>query len=347
MFLDVDFFASLKTFAIRPPSSSSPYNFLVAILRQAPSIIALRIRVAESTGERSPWIRSVLQRPDGIPVANILSPLLSMKKFKLLQLKTLELDALSDIAPLLRITPNLEQLHLNLPNGFAAYTNSQFVEALQYVPKLMSLSYSAESLRSTGFDEDEESDEIRVNGEVEDNERNGELVAKIGEVLPHLEVLDLQSRWYGDEVAFPLAVESVESEVSSLQSIFNCELVADFSTTEPRTSHDQPPEPQTPLTPNHCSERERLFPAEDHQPPIETSGPLRSCQVRTGRRLQTREVDNQPSQYLFRTTHQRRRPGRFCCPLSNSWEEGYAVARYYPECDGRPNGRPPPRRSSS
>lgn len=223
IFLDVDFFASFKTFATRPPSSSSPYTSLITILRHSPSISALRILVAESTGDNSPWTRTALQRPDGIPVANALSVLLSSSssskkalKFKLPCLKTLELDALSDIAPLLRLAPNLENLKLNLPNGFAAYTNAQLVEGLKNVPSLKCLSYAAESLRVTPYDEDEGEGEMR----------GAELLMMIGEVLPCVEVLDLQARWYGDEVMFPLAVEAVSPEVG----LFTCRKAASNKT---------------------------------------------------------------------------------------------------------------------
>lgn len=156
-------------------------------------------------------------KPCGISVGNELEA--SLRRGKILKrLKTIEFDALSDVSPLLRIAPNLETLRMNLPCGYAQYTNYQLITALQYVPKLRALTYSAESLRvgtfhrvrslePTAFAEMEESDEYW----------SVELIKSIGRVAPALESLDLQSRWYGvgGEVLFPFCTDVVASKVRS------------------------------------------------------------------------------------------------------------------------------------
>jgi hypothetical protein len=185
------------------------------VIGQTPYLRALRILVAESKGERSPWSRSFLIRPDGIPVGNVLqSSLAHVGKLK--RLKTIQLDAFSDIAPLLRIAPNLESLSMRLPSGYAQYTNEGFVYALRYVPRLRRLAYSAESLRIAQSERAEAVDLFE--GELISMDTRGEtgsadLVAAIGKALPKLEFLDLQSRWYGDEILFPNFSDSVLPEV--------------------------------------------------------------------------------------------------------------------------------------
>lgn len=185
------------------------------MIAQTPYLAALRILVGESTGERSPWTRSFLIRPDGIPVGNVLKSALAGVA-KLQHLKTIQLDAFSDIAPLLRIAPNLECLGLHLPSGFVQYTNEEFVSALRYVPHLRRLSYSAESLRVTKPERDEAAglfeDEL-IAMDVRDEGASADLIMAIGKALPKLESLDLQSRWFGDEVLFSTSSDCIHPEV--------------------------------------------------------------------------------------------------------------------------------------
>lgn len=132
---------------------------------------------------------------------------------KLRELKTIQLDALSDVAPLLRIAPNLEDLRMRLPCGYAQYTNHEFVAALQYVPNLRRLTYSAESLRINIFQENVLTDTLEIAMDQRDEDSSVELICSIGKMLPRLELLDLQSRWYGDEILFPSYEECISSEV--------------------------------------------------------------------------------------------------------------------------------------
>lgn len=198
--------------------SSSPYASLLAVLSQAPLLSAIRILVAQSTGQNSAWTHSsFLQRPDGIPISSILRSLLpsySLLKTKLPYLASLELDAFSDIAPLLKLTPNLIRLKMTLPNGFAQYTNMQFLDSLRHIPKLRSLVYSAGSLElrlpeiNGASDNDDFLDESGPGG-------NAGLLKGIALALPRLEQLDLQSRWFGEnEILFSSQSEAISPEVS-------------------------------------------------------------------------------------------------------------------------------------
>ena len=166
-------------------------------------------------GERSPWTHSFLIRPDGIPVGNVLKSALAHVG-KLRHLRSIRLDAFSDIAPLLRIAPNLECLSMRLPLGYVQYTNEEFVSALRYVPHLRQLAYSAESLRITQSERDEAGglfDDDLVSMGIRDESGSADLIAAIGKALPKLELLDLQSRWYGDEILFPNFADCIVPEV--------------------------------------------------------------------------------------------------------------------------------------
>lgn len=197
-------------------SATSPFAVLGQVLSQTPSLRALRILVAESTGERSPWTRAFLHRPDGIPVGNVLKSALAYVN-SLRYLTIIQLDAFSDIAPLLRIAPNLESLHMRLPSGYAQYINPELVSALRNVPNLRELKYSAGSLHVYTLSRDRDMNIFMNEAEdvnLRDESGSAELVAAFGKILPRLESLDLQSRWYGDEILFPMHLEHILPDVS-------------------------------------------------------------------------------------------------------------------------------------
>lgn len=258
--MNPDFFAAFKTFAPLPPSTLSPYTYLGAILSHTNVLSALRIRVAESTGDRSPWTRPFLVRPDGIPVGHALKHALAGVP-PLTHLHTIDLDAFSDIAPLLRLTPNLVHLSMNNPSGFAQYTNTELLVALQYVPRLRSLVYSAESLRVNTSPPGTDTIEYeRAELETEEESGSAGLVEAVGNLLPELERLDLQVRWYGDEVLFPFCEEVVDPEVGFFHNA-TCSRVCLTSIvlTGPRHSCPAITLHKTPRTPYDYAQPQRIF----------------------------------------------------------------------------------------
>ena len=130
------------------------------------------------------------------------------------RLTTIELDSFSDVAPLLRLAPNLENLRVYLPSGFAQYTNAEFVEALRFVPHLKTLVYSPESLRVTSTIHEVQA-AISEDPDVvfEQSDYSAELLIAIAKALPILESLDLRTRFHGEEIVFPAGTEFIKPEV--------------------------------------------------------------------------------------------------------------------------------------
>ena len=198
-------------------SHSSIFLSLANVLGATPSLTALRIRVAHSCGPESAWARTSLVRADGIPVGAALERAFTLRKTALVlpQLKTLELDAFSDIGPLLRLGPNLENLRVYMPSGFAQCTNAEFVDALRFVPLLKTLVYSPESLRVTStIHEVQAAISDDPEAVFEQSDYSAELLIAIAKALPMLESLDLRTRFHGEEIVFPASTELLTPEVS-------------------------------------------------------------------------------------------------------------------------------------
>lgn len=217
IFVDAELLASLKTASLHPGSIPSPFISLARVLSAAPFLRALRIRIAHSCGPESAWARTSLVRADGVPVGAALKRAFMAQNLEssLPQLTTIELDAFSDVAPLLRLAPNLENLRVYLPSGFAQCTNAEFVEALRLVPHLKTLVYSPESLRVTSTIHEVQA-AISEDPDVvfEQSDYSAELLIAIAKVLPMLESLDLRTRFHGEELVFPAGAEFITPEVS-------------------------------------------------------------------------------------------------------------------------------------
>ena len=143
--------------------------------------------------------------------------------FNLPNLHLIELDAMENIAPLLHIAPRLQSLRVRMSAGFGVSVNESLVEALQGVPYLKHLEYSAGTLRMfSGEDEDVVMAEL---GQGEPMGRNptglgnsrgsADLLLAIGQTLPLLESLDLQAEWFGEQAVFCSSAEPVCPVVSS------------------------------------------------------------------------------------------------------------------------------------
>lgn len=224
--MDADFLDAFRSWALGGPIWQSPYTALAEVFRRAKRLKALRIRVAELTGAYSAWRRTLVSRPDGIPLGLAFSRALAATmpastRPVLHSLITLELDTFSDIAPILRLTPNLERLRLELNAGFAQYLNIEIIDALRHTPHLKELIYTPESLRVSslpmwGFGAMLAIVDVDHLGNDEDEDRSAELLGAIGNKLAHLETLDLQRRWYrGGGVVFPSSEEVITPEVGA------------------------------------------------------------------------------------------------------------------------------------
>lgn len=241
IFMDVEFLDAWKTWAILGPRDEAPghqsiYTSLVKVLSQTRAIQALRVRVAENSGPRSAWRRFALSQAVGVPWGPAIEEALAthnIRPFTLPMLQTIELDGFEDLAGLLRLTPNLSSLSTSLSAGFAQRTNLQLVEALKLVPELKELTYTPESLRMRSFAaprEDEFPQHGVAVGEATPSdvvESTVELVKALGEVIPRLEKLDLQTRWYGYGVYFCSTVDPIQAEASRRYAQSNLPLRAD------------------------------------------------------------------------------------------------------------------------
>lgn len=219
--MDAEFLSTFVNWAFGGAIWQSPYVALAAVLQQTNNLRALRIRVAHAIGSRSAWRRTLVSRPDGIPIglafSRALASLPAEQKLDLSHLTTLELDAFSDVAPLLLLTPNLERLRLELNAGYAQCINTEFVDALQHVPHLKELIYTPESLRVSNpqiWGLEAMLAIVDVDHPDDEEDRSAELVETIGKRLPDLESLELQRRWYsGQAIVFPASEEPLTAEV--------------------------------------------------------------------------------------------------------------------------------------
>lgn len=208
---------AFKTASIRPTSTRSVTVSLANILARTPSLGALRIRVAESCGPNSAWARTSLVRTEGIPIGPALHNAFLRHPVSFPLLKKLELDVFSDIAPLLRVVPNLEDLRLYMSSGFVQPTNAEIVAALRHVPHLRRLVYSPASLRITSvIEEAEAAVSQEPNVQFEEKDYSAELLIAIGKRLPKLEVLDLRARCHSEDIHFVSSDAPITPEVSYL-----------------------------------------------------------------------------------------------------------------------------------
>ncbi|KAF9509787.1 hypothetical protein BS47DRAFT_126787 [Hydnum rufescens UP504] len=229
IFMDVEFMDAWAEWAFAGMedrgSKPSPYSCLAHILVHCAGLETLRIRVAELSGARSAWGKFALSHGFAIPIGRALADALSLwPRASLSRLKTLELDGFQCIGPLLRMSPNLESLRLCLSGGFPPFTNAELVRSLKFVPKLRHLEYTPESLRVHVLSSEifppigDDDDDIPVGGG-----SNSELIKALGTALPELETLDLQTRFFGDDIYFCSSLESLDAgDLIEAMEHFNC-----------------------------------------------------------------------------------------------------------------------------
>lgn len=233
IFMDVEFLDAWAEWALNDiedrGDKPSPFLYLAHILAHCTSLKTLRMRVAELSGARSGWGAFALSHSFAVPIGHALTDSLSQWPCASLPLlKTLELDGFQYIGPLLRMAPNLESLQLCLSGGFSQFFNGDLVRSLRFVPKLRHLTYTPESLRlythsphvvphPTGDGDDNDADDIPATAG-----SDSELINALGSALTQLETLDLQTRFFGDEIYFCSPSEPLAADVSALYDCNDC-----------------------------------------------------------------------------------------------------------------------------
>ncbi|KAF8312282.1 hypothetical protein DL93DRAFT_2082408 [Clavulina sp. PMI_390] len=220
--MDVDFLLDFRAASKAPQSVTDSTIFSLArILSSTSHLSSLRIRVARSSGPDSAWIRSsrsIYTATDGIPIGKALVRASKYFPISLPSLKSLEIDMLSDIAPILQAAPNLGYLRLYASGGYSQAVNKRLVESLKYVPQLEALVYSPESLKMTSDLEEAEAELAQEGHEgaqplVQTNvDRSAELVGALGKVLPNIKSLDLRRRTHGEETEFTPCDNPISSQ---------------------------------------------------------------------------------------------------------------------------------------
>src|SRR5260221_10226688 len=219
--MDVEFLEAWKKSAYSTVDAMGTPTVVIAfatVLPRAPLLLALRIRIAESTGQRSAWRKFGLSRAEGIPFGKSFEGAKRTlpKSFILPRLKIIEVDGFQDINSLLVLAPELQVLHVSLSAGFSICANADLIAGLKSVPKLRKLAFSPDSLRLVrGSDENDEiitpPDGYYLDPHVE---CSTDFVQALGETLPYLEHLDLRTRWFGYGIYYCSSSEPISAQVS-------------------------------------------------------------------------------------------------------------------------------------
>lgn len=197
--MDASFLASMQLQQNEAFPPQPIYTSLATILSKMPLLVELRLSVLDVTA----WNAFPLVQAHGVSIHALQYALDSLAPFKLLRLKTAQLDGIEDVSPLLALAPNLENLSLSLSAGFALSVNQSLLDALELVPKLKRLAYTPDTLRVEPPMREQTHDlRSRATG-------TADLLVAIGERLPVLESLDLQTRWFGEVTYFCSSSEPI------------------------------------------------------------------------------------------------------------------------------------------
>ncbi|KAF8314009.1 hypothetical protein DL93DRAFT_2167495 [Clavulina sp. PMI_390] len=215
-------------------TTTSIYSSLVRLLSQTPCLTRLKLGVRDP----SVWRAFPVAEARGISIDRALRRALATPahgnnnasaahgyqhqppRLTLPHLVELHIDGCEGISPLLALAPNLRALTLALTAGFPLRMNQQLVDALQLVPRLKKLAYSADTLRLDAVGECIEDDEMESGDE--DAMMGGgdypspsssaggggaemgsvDFLLAVGQRLPRLEELDLRARWYNERSSY-------------------------------------------------------------------------------------------------------------------------------------------------
>lgn len=206
--MDMSFLASMQLQTTSSLSSPSIYNSLATLLSKTAYLSELRLCVRDATS----WNAFPLVHAHGVSIDGALRQAFQrLPAFSLSYLTTLHLDGMEGVGSLLALTPNLQSLSLALSAGFALSVNQDLVRVLELVPKLRKLAYTPDTLRlEPGIGgEDNDADEL-----MPVSKGTADLLVAVGQKLPLLESLDLQTRWFGEGTYFCSSSEPICPRVS-------------------------------------------------------------------------------------------------------------------------------------
>lgn len=200
--VDESFLLSGRTYEEMETSCQTFSDSLVHVLSRTPLLRSLRLSATNIYA----WNSIPFVHAHGVTVGETLqSALQTTPIFTLGNLREIELDGVEGVAPLLALAPNAETLSVSLPAGFALGVNRDLADALRHVPKLKSLRYTPDTLRLKSTRKAGELSGLGLLGVGETHVEirgSADLLFSIGDALPALEVLDLQSRWYGESSTY-------------------------------------------------------------------------------------------------------------------------------------------------
>ena len=186
-----------------------PFARLLFVLQD--SLASLSFKISESTGLASPW-----RRFPYIQVSLSFNPWLQLAlsiqfrsntitpvSFALGNLTKLHIDGFHDLAPLLKLCPNLRHLAVCNSGGYDAASTTRLVQNLElYTPHLTYLSLTPETLVLDQPPSPEPPKELEPPLPLESKTSSTELIQAIGNALPYIEQLFLQTRWFGYGTSF-------------------------------------------------------------------------------------------------------------------------------------------------
>ncbi|CAE6443454.1 unnamed protein product [Rhizoctonia solani] len=125
---------------------------LAHILLGAPQLASFRVRIPENTGSSwaSAWTELLRLNTQGIPLGAALASALPQNT-TFPALHTLHFDGVSQLAPLVRMAPNLVSLSAHMCEGFSEASCREFIEnTLPMLPNLKELAFDPFSLHFAG-----------------------------------------------------------------------------------------------------------------------------------------------------------------------------------------------------
>ncbi|KAJ1308483.1 hypothetical protein OPQ81_004187 [Rhizoctonia solani] len=125
---------------------------LAHILLSAPQLTSLRVQIPDKTGNSwaSSWTELLRLNTQGLPLGAALARALPQNT-TFPALRTLHFDGVSQLAPLVRMTPNLVRLSAHMCEGFSEVACREFIEStLPLLPNLKQLAFDPFSLHFAG-----------------------------------------------------------------------------------------------------------------------------------------------------------------------------------------------------
>ncbi|KAG9101981.1 hypothetical protein FRC06_002429 [Ceratobasidium sp. 370] len=151
--LECDFFDEFAA-ACQAQCGQSTLPELAHILLSAPQLSTLRIQIPDNRGDYHPsaWSQLLRLNAQGVALGPALARVLPVNA-TFPALRTLHLDGVSQLAPLVRMTPNLTALSAHMCEGFAEDACRELVQgALPLIPCLEELAFDPFSLQFASSD---------------------------------------------------------------------------------------------------------------------------------------------------------------------------------------------------